>query len=440
MTTFRQRLTQYAIGILSVLSQEQSATVGDDELRWHRRQLRYAILMAHYDRSVYQNHHPWSQGYKSQNKLYKHVRPLSSAPRTIADFQTTHIWGGDLFDSSGNISAIPFIADNSVIEHIKSILLASNFSMLKDVIVLNGCVTGDAIVESSFDGVSVKITYCDPGDFKSMLSDGVGNVIRYEKELDIVDPNNNQSSARYNEIATLNDGIVTYETFLNGAPHDFNGQGHSFDVDLPFIPIVHIKHIDKGFDWGIGEFTSTLHLIREIDDIRSLVSDGIRISTRPRWFASGIPDPSKTRGNNRQSSASRGKRDASEIVYGPAGSSIKAFGTNINVPSALLHIEQLNQTVKTDHVEVRLEDLRAMANVSAETMARAMVQAEDLIRARRSVYDRKLEAILKIALVMASKFGVDDFNYKSLDEINLEIGDRDVFSTPEHLPPNGEEA
>ena len=243
------------------------------------RQMRYQIYWSMFENTAYRRIHNWTTSLKHQFALYKYIRNLYNPAYRIGSFYAAHLWGGWLSPTAGSDGAIPIETENDNLRvAIATLWNASNIAVQKDIIALRGTIEGDALLRviDDVDKGQVCIERIRPDIVVDLTLDALGNIKGYLIEEQRPDPKNPRKLVTYRERVTRNGDSVVYETFLNNRPYGWDGQPEQWENASTFVPMVLIKHLDVGLDWGWSE----LHCARHVS----------RLAPRlclPRWSSAG---------------------------------------------------------------------------------------------------------------------------------------------------------
>lgn len=159
-----------------------SADWDDAKGRW----LRYSILWANYDNTVYRsNVHKFANLYKATHGMYSFSRRLFGIPYRLGDFWQSYLWGGrlDVVDGvAGDGGALPIATANDDLRpFIADIWNWSRWVTKKDIVPLWGSVLGDAFlrVRDDVEREKVYLELVHPSTIWSVEKDPFGNIKGY---------------------------------------------------------------------------------------------------------------------------------------------------------------------------------------------------------------------------------------------------------------------
>lgn len=403
------------------------------------RKIRYDILWASYENTVYRSIHSWAGTYKTRYALYRYIRNIYNPAYRLGEFWKTHLWGGHLDPLAGEEGCLPIIGKSSLNPAIADIWKWSNWFVNKDVVTLHGSVYGDSILRV-IDDVEANKVYIQsvyPGIITDLTKDAFGNIKEYIIEEERPHPVT-EAPVTYKETATRDGQNVVFETFLNDAPFAWNGEASSWDEPYGFIPMVHIKHNDVGMEWGWSEFHPARSKMHELDDLTSLLSDQIRKTVNAKWFFTGLDgsDDVSTAMTTTETKArpEPGREEEQALYSSDPNSKVYPMVAPIEFEGVIMHIAEILKDLERDYPELKFDALRVGGEVSGRALRVARQPAEAKVLQRRVNYDDGLKRILQMALSIGGLrnifegFSLDSYNSGDLD---FEFGEREVFPIDE---------
>jgi hypothetical protein len=412
----------------SVLSEESFGNV-------EARKVRYDILWAAYESTIYRSIHSWAGTYKTRYALYRYIRNLYNPTYRIGEFWKAHLWGGPLDAEAGDTGTLPVITDNENIRPaIADIWKWSNWSTNKDVVTLHGSIYGDVILRV-IDNVELGRIYIEsiyPGIVTNLAKDPFGNIKGYTIEETRLSPVNN-TPVIYKETAKRDGQNVVFNTFLNNVPFAWNGFASEWSEPYGFVPMVHIQHNDVGLEWGWSEIHPSRSKIHELDDLASLLSDQLRKSVNAKWFFTGVKASSPTQTMTTTETTARPEpgREEEPALY-VSDPQAKAFPlvAPVNVEGMIMHIQELLKDLERDYPELKFDVLRATGEISGRALRIARQPVETKVEQRRANYDDGLKRAIQMAVSIGglrnqfAGFNLDSYESGGLD---FNFGRRDVF-------------
>jgi hypothetical protein len=440
------------------------------------RRLRYALLQGFVDGSVYFG--PFGVMLKREFNLYRHVRPVFNACDRIVDFHVTHTLGGPLDPEAGDGTALPtclpFLPAAGALPGLRagiaSVLDASSFQAKKSLLCRWGAGLGDVGIEAVADtrrGVA-RLRVVHPAEVVSCTRDPYGNVKSYVIERWEVDPTDAKGvrPALYREECVNDGGTVVYRTLKDGTAYPWPGNpGDEWESHWGFVPLVLVKHIDGGTDWGSSEVAHAVIKTMETDDQGSNLGDQARKAVNPPWLLAGaalppqppIP-PSPYPGSQNPylgdpfcppsagappGSPYNGRPNLSVVMQERAG--IPFFtcnGTDVKAQAMVAplqigdvsaHIDRLMESLHRAYPELVADEDPARGGLaSGVSLDKARQKAKNKIEERRASYDPRVKQAVQMALTMAGTLGFPGYEgmgHGAFEngKLDFAIGERPVF-------------
>lgn len=409
------------------------------------RKLRYSVLWAMYENSVYDKLHVWGTAYKTTYGLYKYIRNIYNPSYRIGEFWRTHLLGGPLDMAAGDgskvPSCLPIVTENeSLREPIGQVWRWSNWQFKKDILGLWGPVMGDGIIKINDrpDKGKVYMQIVHPGKLKEVDLDEWGNVKGYVLEERRPDPRGGRkgSYVTYREVATRDGDSVVYRTYLDQTLYAWSeDQGAEWTEDYGFVPMVVFQHNNVGLDYGWSELHPGLSKFREVDDQASKLHDQIRKIVDAPMLMAGIAGSTKTIAVVNSAPTDNKPepgRDELPYVY-TANENAKAIPivAELNIKDVSENIQALLKVIEAEYPELSAD----LHNISGDISGRALRinrgPAADKVLQRRPNYDDAIVRAQMMAVAIGgmrgyfSGFSLDSYGSGDLDH---SIGERPVFA------------
>ncbi|KPK89992.1 MAG: hypothetical protein AMJ88_16785 [Anaerolineae bacterium SM23_ 63] len=410
------------------------------------RRLRYQVLWSWYEQTSYRDVNAWATAYRKQYALYKYVRPIYNPAWRLGEFWKAHLFGGLLDPSAGDTGAIPINTDNDRLREAIALLWKwSRWQIQKDILAVRGTILGDVAIQI-VDDVNRGRVYLDllyPGLLDEVEKDPFGNVKGYVITETRSDPRSETRNVTYTEKVSREGEFVVYETFLNGIPYawpenvDRTGEPVSKWMEpYGFVPLVVIQHTDVGLDWGWSELHPIRAKVHEADDLASMISDQVRKTVDPIWMMKGMKKTSLTlTGASDDADTDRpapGREELRAIWNVPVDGSADAMVANLDLNSALEHLNNLLKEIERDVVELSQDIHTASGDASGRALRTARQPVVSKVVQRRANYDAAMVAAQQMAIAIGGfrgYEGYEGFNLESYDKGDLEhnVADRPVF-------------
>jgi hypothetical protein len=412
------------------------------------RRMRYAILSAMYENTVYSKMHRFSQKYKSDYGLYRATRNIYNPSYRIGEFWKHHLLGGKLDPAAGDgstvPSALPIETTNEAIRPALALLWRwSNWQIQKDILGLWTPVMGDGVLKV-VDDPERKRVYLKPVSASKLTSadvDSAGNVKGYVIEERRDDPRTSRKGSRvtYREEASRDGDMVVYKTFLDNKPYDWYENGTEWTEDYGFIPMVLIQHNNVGLPWGWSELYPGLSKFREVDDLASKLSDQVRKMVDSPWLFSGVTKASSTpkaTGETPTADNPKPEREEIPIFYGPVGTEAKPLVSDLKIADAAGYINDILAEIERDYPELSADMHNVEGDISGRALRINRGPAEEKVLQRRPNYDDAIVRAQMMALSIGGMRGYEGFQSFNEDsylagELDHTIGERPVFSKDE---------
>jgi len=411
---------------------------------WDSRRLRYDILWAFYENSVYieMASRNWPKGYKTQFGLYKYIRNIYNPAYRLGEFWKAHLWAGALAD-------IPLVFpddanDEDLLAAIRQIWQWSNWEVKKDIIPLYGSIMGDVGILIVDDTLRDKVFFdiIHPGNIAAVELDTAGNVRGYEIQEERPDPRAiTDQAVTYTEIAVRDGDEVVYTTLLDGKPWAWNEIGSSWSKPYGFVPMVLIQHNAVGLEWGWSEIHPGQSKFREVDDVASKLNDQIRKLVDSPWLMAGVTAPTDSPTATETSLTGTAAlnrpqpgREEIPMFYGPEGASATALVADMDIEAVTAQIDAIIKEIERDYPELRMLALdEAGGNISGRALRLARQPAETKVNQRRPGYYDALVRANQMAVAIAGHNkheGFGGFDLNSFDQglLNHSIGRMAIFA------------
>jgi len=400
------------------------------------RQMRYQILWSMFENTAYEEVHSWVTRMKTLFGMYKNIRSLYSPAYRLGSFYSAHLWGGPLSLTAEAEGAIPIETDHDNLRvALAALWKATNFGTAKDIFTLRGCIEGDLIlrVHDDVEKGRVYLERLDPSTVTKLILDSRSNVKAYTVEEKRSHPDKPTQTVTYRLEVTRDGANVVYQTFLNNNPYSWNGQPEIWEEAYTFIPLVLIKHIDVGLDWGWSELHAVRSKVREINDLASMVSDQIRKTVNPVWLMPGKPQNIVLTGASPTTGRPMPSREEIKTIWNwPEGSRPEPMIAPLNLADALKHIDSLLEEVEREYPELQT-DIWASGATSGRALRVARQRVEAKVHQRRAGYDAGLVKLQMMALSIGGMRGYKGYDGLTLDsyekgDLDHSIADRPVFA------------
>lgn len=402
------------------------------------RRLRYALLWSYYESTTYRVFlNAWATKYIKDFGLYKYARNIFNPSYRLAEFWVAALVGGVLDLAASDTGALPIqvseTASESDAQNLRAVIAQiwrdSNWQVNKSIWARNGVVKGDTVLRVVDDPARAKayLEVVRPDILKAVTRDPSGNVKAYE--IEEVRPNPldaNKPDVTYTEIAERltspaavegessgGTGAVRYQTLLNGKPYAWNGIAAEWTENYGFVPVVVIKHIDVGLEWGWAEMYAGLSKLREADDQWSVIDDHIRVKHKAPWlfnFSKPTLTPTATTAQPTDETPQPGREDLNALYIKDKDAKGQPLVADLQIDHALQNLDKIIDQLERDYPEIRDEFSRMRGNdVSGEALRIMREPVEVRAAERRAVYESALVRAHNMAISIGAQKGYAGF-------------------------------
>lgn len=424
------------------LAFNERSLIPSERFEWddyRARLFRYALSEAFYNNTAYREVETFALTMKRQYALSKQIRGIYNPVYRQNELIKSKVYGGAMDWEKLERGALAIIgADDALIEALIQILKWSNFGVNKGLYAHQCALLGDValkVVDDQQRG-KVRLEVLHPGKIKEAVFDDVGNVkrvvIEYRREW--VDPNTQKSKdVLYTEIIDEN----RFQYFKDEEPFGWYKDAADnplpeYDNEYGFVPLVVGEYKDLGRQWGANAFHATIAKIHEVNDVASLLSDGIRKNVDPPWLFSGVNAPTSTPklpGSLSDGTATMdatAQRDKQKFIYADKEARAQPLVMPIDVPGAIEHINGLLMELERDMPELAMHRLRESGGDKAGIAIRNMYSdATGRLNEAASNLDDALIRGLQMSVSIAGYRGYEAFGGFTLD--SYERGDLDFY-------------
>lgn len=424
-------------------------TGATDFSSWDARRLRYSVLWAAYENTVYRDIHLWSKRHRADYGLYKYVRSIHSPAYRLGEFYATHLMGGALDlrrvhggkQEAGDGGACPIVTDSPRLRlSIAALWRSSNWQVNKEIWTRQGSILGDIglqVVDDATRG-KVYLKVLHPGILKSVTKDPWGNVKSYCIEEQRADPTRQEKTVTYTETAMRDGDDVVYQTYRNGSPYAWNGISAEWTEPYGFIPLVLVQHLNVGLDWGWSELHAGQSKFREADDLASKLSDQIRKTVDSPWLLAGVkrPEASPTIAGAAASTTKPepGREEVPILYASDPQAKPHPMVAPLNIPGVSARIDRILEEIERDYPELQMDIWTASGDASGRALRVARQRVTSKTQMRRAGYDDALMRAQQMAIAIGGHRGYAGYESFSLDsyaagQLDHTIGERPVFET-----------
>lgn len=428
---------------------KQSDISTSENLGWDTyaaRRRRYALARAWYDTTIYDDIHTAAITYRKEQKLYRHIQDLHNPVSTLVELYVGMMYGGALNLRDLGRGALPLaIKNDALLAPARSVLMWSKMAQKKARFVRDGARFGDTffnIVDDTARG-QVRLDVVNPAWIREVELDADGviqeAVFQYVRTDEVAfQPGLSDSEQVGDEwVYTLVVTPDSYSVFRDDEPADLlvgpNGVMTSEIINpYGFVPLVHIKHIDDGNQYGISSFHTAMVKINKANMTATLIADAILKSMDVVWAMWGV-DSLDSLATDEQ------RADQLKVLFGPPDGKAQALVPPLDLIGAGTVLEKELAAIEKQLPELALGRIREQ-NVERLTQPGVVAASADAINkfeTAQTQYDQGVTDALLMAFAIGGLRRYEGFTGMNLESRNKLVGDffvkpREIF--PEVLP------
>lgn len=408
------------------------------------RRLRYEIMWALYENTMFRNIHKWATAYRNQYSLYRHIRNIYNPAYRLVEFWKMMLWGGLLSSDAAEEGSIPIRTDSQNLrDAIARVWKYSNWDVNKDILTMWCCALGDCGLRIVDDvpAKEVRLELVHPATIKDLTRDARGYVKAYElEEVRVL----NGREVTYGETVTRGAGDeVVFKTFSNGKPYAWNGVAETWTEMYGFIPFISFQHNNVGLDYGWAEIHPLRSKANEVDDLASKLHDYIRKAVDPIWLFN-FRKPKKSEmaeftGADATIDRPDPHREEIPALYAsrPDASAFPLVTDMIDIEKTALEIQNLLEEMERDYPELQMDIWTVGGYTTGRALRTARQRVEKKVIQRRPAYDKDLVRAHQMAVAIGGfreyegyeGFSLDSYRAGDLDHVIPT--DRVIFSIDE---------
>lgn len=408
------------------------------------RKLRYEIMWALYENTLFRNIHKWATAYRNQYSLYRHIRNIYNPAFRLTEFWTMMLWGGLLSDDAMEEGAIPIRTDQqSIRKAIAKLWEDSNWNVNKDVLTMWCCSMGDCglRIVDDVEKKQTRLEVVHPATIKDLTLDPRGYVKAYEiEEARVLDGR----TVLYNEVVSRGEGEdVIFETYADGREYGWNGSPAKWTEVYGFIPFIAFQHNNVGLDYGWAEIHPLRSKANEVDDLASKLHDYIRKAVDPVWLFN-FKKPKKSEMSEfsgAEPTLDRPDPHREEIpaLYSslPNATAQPLVTDMIDIEKTAGEIQNILEEMERDYPELQMDIWTVGGYTTGRALRTARQRVERKVIRRRPGYDKALIRAHQMAIAIGGfreYNGYEGFNLDSYAEGKLKHtipADRTIFAIDE---------
>jgi hypothetical protein len=390
---------------------------------------RYEVFEGYYHNIAYHAIVTYSQALKTTERLYKHVRGVYNPINRLVESYVSKVYGGVLDTQKGVAGSIPLDTDNKALtEAVIQLWRDSNWGQKKSLYVRNGAKLGDTYIKivDDIQAQQVRMEVIDPSKVKTVKRNPDGSIAFVELEYYI---RNEGKMALYCETITPDQFTTRIDGEITAIWQ--NGRGEpvaEWDNEYGFVPMVHVLHTDVGLAYGAPAAHGTLHKINELNDLASILNDGMRKQVNMPMVTIGgkveTVDYGTDRSGNAVNRADTPQKDTVNVLNIPNENATVLFpAPTISIADGLQNVINIESELEKDLPELALHRLRDGGNLTAPGVTSAFSDAIAKYQEARGNYDTGMVEAHKMAIAiggMRGYKGYQGFNLMSIENGNLD--------------------
>ncbi len=364
----------------------------------------YALSWAYYQNSAFDSLAAWAS-YRSQNRLYRHIRPIYNPARRLTDFYAGTVYQGEWSIKPQKMTepgaAIPFdeATPQPLLTAIAQLWQWSNWQSKKNVMITHGAALGDSMTIIVDDTQRGKV-YLDtvwPGHIVDVDLDPTGNVTFYAIEYGVFDEADERTYTYRREVSK-----EEIATFRDGKAYGYDGQPATIPNPYGFVPAAWTQHTPSGSDHG----APALRNAEKMDELNSTASAALdqaqRIMNAPILIAGeAISGMSASKaGPTADRTPDTVDREAIKLMTAAPGATIETI--RMEAGETLEHIDRMIAEIEADHPELTMySKMREMSQITGPAADRIFGDVAALVSGARAQYDQSSIKLFQMAIAIA---------------------------------------
>ncbi len=178
-----------------------------------------------------------------------------------------------------------------------------------------------------------------------------------------------------------------------------------FDNPLGFIPIVHIRNVDIGEEFGLCSFHNLLPTVDALNELASFMFDIAKLYADPVIVGRGME-----RGSLKKQTVDAEGRPVATVWWVPTPEgSFEFLEWRGNMPDVLAFLDRIQTSIERNTPELTLSGLQDRRDVSGYSVSLHLVELARKIQEMRGNYFSALEKANRMALRILEMQGNADF-------------------------------
>jgi hypothetical protein len=188
--------------------------------------------------------------------------------------------------------------------------------------------------------------------------------------------------------------IITPEEILLYDERDPERIAARYDNPLGFIPIVHIRNIDIGEEFGLCSFHNLLPTVDALNELASFMFDIAKLYADPVIIGRGME-----RGSLKKQTVDAEGRPVATVWWVPTPEgSFEFLEWRGNLPDVLAFLDRIQTSIERNTPELALSALQDRREVSGYSVSLHLIELVRKVQEMRGSYFTALEAANRMAL------------------------------------------
>jgi hypothetical protein len=188
--------------------------------------------------------------------------------------------------------------------------------------------------------------------------------------------------------------IITPEEILLYDERDPERIAARYDNPLGFIPIVHIRNIDIGEEFGLCSFHNLLPTVDALNELASFMFDIAKLYADPVIIGRGME-----RGSLKKQTVDAEGRPVATVWWVPTPEgSFEFLEWRGNLPDVLAFLDRIQTSIERNTPELALSALQDRRDVSGYSVSLHLIELVRKVQEMRGSYFTALEAANRMAL------------------------------------------
>jgi len=188
--------------------------------------------------------------------------------------------------------------------------------------------------------------------------------------------------------------VITPDQILIYDERDPDRVVETYPNPLGFIPIVHIRNLDIGEEFGLCSFHNLLPTVDALNEIASFMIEIIRLYADPVIIGRGMD-----RGSLRKQTVDEAGRPVATVWWVPTPEgSFEFLEWRGNLPEVLAFLDRIQQSIERNTPELTLSALRDRQDLSGYSTSLHLIELVRKVNEMRGSYFTALERANRMAL------------------------------------------